>query len=100
VIRVFLAFGDVTSGDWLFDYLNEQPDFQACGKAESRGEVVRGAIRTAPRYRDTGMAAENDLEVADACKQRVPSLPLLLVAGRSKRDRKEGPAWMRLSKGR
>jgi DNA-binding NarL/FixJ family response regulator len=80
VIRVFLAFGDATFGEPLFEYLNEQPDFQVCGRVEIRDEVVRGAIELRPDIAILETAAENDLEVADAFKQHIPSPPLLLVA--------------------
>jgi two-component system, NarL family, response regulator DesR len=80
VIRVFLAFDDPSFGQQLFEYLNEQPDFRVCGKVEIRDEVVREAIQLRPDIAILEMAAEDDLEVANAFKQHIPDLPLLLVA--------------------
>jgi DNA-binding NarL/FixJ family response regulator len=80
VIRVFLAFDDASFGQRLFEYLNEQPDFQICGKVEIRDEVVREAIVLRPDIAILEMAAEDDLQVANTFKQHIPDLPLLLVA--------------------
>jgi two-component system response regulator DesR len=80
VIRVFLAFDDATFGQRLFEYLNEQPDFQVCGKVEITDQAVREAIERRPDIAILEMAAVDDLEVANAFKQHIPDLPLLLVA--------------------
>jgi len=80
VIRVFLAFDDVTFGQRLFEYLNEQPDFQVCGKVAITDQAVREAIELRPDIAILEMAAVDDLEVANAFKQHIPNLPLLLVA--------------------
>jgi len=80
VIRVFLTFDDVTSGQRLFEYLNEQPDFQVCGKVAITDQAVREAIELRPDIAILEMAAVDDLEVANAFKQHIPNLPLLLVA--------------------
>jgi chemotaxis response regulator CheB len=104
VIRIFLAFGDATFGERLFEYLNEQPDLQVCGKGEIRDEVVRGAIELRPDIAILETAAENDLAVANGFKQHIPSLPLPAGSGKSKPgDRKKGPGtWRgcRVSNGR
>jgi hypothetical protein len=62
-----IAFDDANFGQRLFEYLNEQPDFQVCEKVEN-GE---GAVLE--------LAAEDNLQVANAFKQHIPSVPLLLV---------------------
>ncbi len=80
MIRVFLTFDDVTSGQRLFEYLNEQPDFQVCGKVAITDQAVREAIELRPDIAILEMAAVDDLEVANAFKQHIPNLPLLLVA--------------------
>jgi two-component system response regulator DesR len=80
VIRVFLAFDDASFGQRLFEYLNEQPDFQVCGKVEIGEEAVREAVELRPDIAILELAAEDDLQVANAFKQHIPSVPLLLVA--------------------
>ena len=71
MIRVFLAFDDANFGQRLFEYPNEQPDAML------------------------ELAAADDLQVANAFKQHIPSVPLLLVAEEvSPETEKEGPgAW-------
>jgi two-component system, NarL family, response regulator DesR len=80
VIRVFLAFDDAAFGQQLFEYLNEQPDFQVCGKVELGNEAVREARELRPDIAILEMATIADLKVANAFKQHIPHLPLLLVA--------------------
>jgi two-component system response regulator DesR len=80
VIRVFLAFDDAAFGQRLFEYLNEQPDFQVCGRVEIGDEAVREALELRPDIAILEMAAADDLQVANAFKQHIPRVPLLLVA--------------------
>jgi DNA-binding NarL/FixJ family response regulator len=81
VIRVFLAFDDVTFGHRLFEYLNKQPDFLVCGKVELGEEAVRQASRLRPDIAILEMNSVDNLEVANALKRQIPNLPLLVVAG-------------------
>jgi DNA-binding NarL/FixJ family response regulator len=76
VIRVFLAFDDASFGQRLFEDLNEQPDFQVCGKVE----IGEEAVELRPDIAIQELAAEDDLQAGNAFKQHIPSVPLLLVA--------------------
>jgi DNA-binding NarL/FixJ family response regulator len=76
VIRVFLAFDDGSFGQRLFEYRNEQPDFQVCGKVE----IGEEAVELRPDIALLELAAEDDLQASNAFKQHTPSVPLLLVA--------------------
>ena len=76
MIRVFLAFDDSSFGQRLFEYLNEQPDFQVCGKVE----IGEEAVELRPDIAIQELAAEDDLQAGNAFKQHIPSVPLLLVA--------------------
>ncbi len=80
MIRVFLAFDDPAFGQRLFEYLNQQPDFQVCGKAELGEGAVREAVALRPDIAILEMAVADDLQVANALKQHIPNLPLLVVA--------------------
>jgi two-component system, NarL family, response regulator DesR len=80
VIGVFLAFDDGNFGQRLFEDLNEQPDFQVCGKVEIGEEAVREAVELRPDIAILELAAEDDLQVGNAFKQHIPGVPLLLVA--------------------
>ena len=80
MIRVFLAFDDAALGQRLFEYLSGQPDFQVCGKGELGEEAVREAVELRPDIAILEMAAVDDLQVANALKQHIPNLPLLVVA--------------------
>jgi DNA-binding NarL/FixJ family response regulator len=77
---VFLAFDDANFGQRLFEYLNEQPDLQVCGKVEIGEEAVREAVELRPDIAILELATEDDLQVSNAFKQHIPSVPLLLVA--------------------
>ena len=80
MIRVFLAFDDAAFGQRLFEYLNEQRDFQVCGRVEIGDEAVHEALELRPDIAILEMAAADDLQVANAFKQHIPRVPLLLVA--------------------
>jgi two-component system response regulator DesR len=80
LIRVFVAFDDAVFGQRLFEYLNEQPDFQVCGIVELGDEAVREAVALRPDIAILEMSSIDDLVVANAFKRRIPDLPLLVVA--------------------
>jgi len=80
LIRVFIAFGDEVFGQWLFEYLDAQPDFQVCGIVELGDEAVREASALRPDIAILEMSSIDDLAVANAFKRRIPDLPLLVVA--------------------
>ena len=80
MIRVFVAFDDAVFGQRLFEYLNEQPDFQVCGIVKLGDEAVREAVALRPDIAILEMRSIHDLVVANAFKQRIPDLPLLVVA--------------------
>ena len=94
MIRVFLAFDDANFGQRLFEYPNEQPDFQVCGKVEIGEEALREAVELRPDIAILELAAADDLQVANAFKQHIPSVPLLLVAEQVSPETEKGPgAW-------
>ena len=80
MIRVFLAFDDASFGQQLSEYLSEQPDFQVCGQVEIGDEAVREAIELRPDIAILELSAADGLQVANALKQHIPNLPLLVVA--------------------
>ena len=80
MIRVFVAFDDAVFGQRLFEYLNEQPDFQVCGIVALGDEAVREASVLRPDIAILEMKSIDDLLVANAFKRRIPDLPLLVVA--------------------
>jgi DNA-binding NarL/FixJ family response regulator len=80
VIRVFVAFDDAVFGRRLFEYLNEQPDFQVCGIVELGDEAVREASALRPDIAILEMSSIDGLVVANAFKRQIPDLPLLVIA--------------------
>ena len=80
MIRVFLAFEDATFGQRLSEYLSAQPDFQVCGKVEIGEQAVRKAFELRPDIAILEMSGADGLQVANVFKQRIPNLPLLVVA--------------------
>jgi DNA-binding NarL/FixJ family response regulator len=80
VIRVFVAFDDAVFGQRLFEYLNEQPDFQVCGIVELGDEAVRQASALHPDIAILEMSSIDAVAVANAFKRQIPDLPLLVVA--------------------
>ncbi len=83
MIRVFVAFDDAVFGQRLFEYLNEQPDFQVCGIVELGDEAVREASARRPDIAILEMSSIDDLVVANAFQRRIPDLPLLVVVAGS-----------------
>jgi DNA-binding NarL/FixJ family response regulator len=53
-----------------------QPDFQVCGKVE----IGEEAVELRPDIAILELAAEDDLQAANAFKQHIPGVPPLLVA--------------------
>jgi len=68
--------------------------FQVCGKVEIGEEAVREAVELRPDIAILELAAADDLQVANAFKQHIPSVPLLLVAEEVSPETEKGPgAW-------
>jgi DNA-binding NarL/FixJ family response regulator len=80
LICVFVGFHDAVFGQRLFEYLNEQPDFQVCGIVELGDGAVREASALRPDIAILEMSSIDDLVVANTFKRRIPDLPLLVVA--------------------
>ena len=73
MIGVFLAFDDGNFGQRLFEDLNEQPDFQVCGKVEIGEEAVREAVELRPDIAILELAAEEDLQEAMRLSSTFPA---------------------------
>jgi DNA-binding NarL/FixJ family response regulator len=79
--RVFLVDDHPLVREWLTNLLNQQPDLEVCGEAETAGDALRGIVATKPQLAiiDISLNAASGLElVKDLCIQHPSVAPLVL----------------------
>jgi DNA-binding NarL/FixJ family response regulator len=79
--RVFLVDDHPLVREWLTNLLNQQPDLEVCGEAETTADALRGIAATKPKLAiiDISLKAASGLElVKDLCIQHPSVAPLVL----------------------
>jgi DNA-binding NarL/FixJ family response regulator len=79
--RVFLVDDHPLVREWLTNLVNQQPDLQVCGEAETAADALRGIEATKPKLAiiDISLNAASGLElVKDLCLQHPSVAPLVL----------------------
>jgi DNA-binding NarL/FixJ family response regulator len=79
--RIFLVDDHPLVREWLTNLLNQQPDLEVCGEAETSADALRGIAATKPKLAiiDISLNAASGLElVKDLCIQHPSVAPLVL----------------------
>jgi DNA-binding NarL/FixJ family response regulator len=79
--RIFLVDDHPLVREWLTNLLNQQPDLEVCGEAETAADALRGIGATKPKLAiiDISLNAASGLElVKDLCIQHPSVAPLVL----------------------
>jgi DNA-binding NarL/FixJ family response regulator len=79
--RIFLVDDHPLVREWLTNLVNQQPDLQVCGEAETAADALRGIEATKPKLAiiDISLNAASGLElVKDLCIQHPSVAPLVL----------------------
>jgi DNA-binding NarL/FixJ family response regulator len=79
--RIFLVDDHPLVREWLTNLLNQQPDLEVCGEAETAADALRGIEATNPKLAiiDISLNAASGLElVKDLCIQHPSVAPLVL----------------------
>jgi DNA-binding NarL/FixJ family response regulator len=79
--RIFLVDDHPLVREWLTNLLNQQPDLEVCGEAETAAGALRGIEATNPKLAiiDISLNAASGLElVKDLCIQHPSVAPLVL----------------------
>jgi DNA-binding NarL/FixJ family response regulator len=79
--RIFLVDDHPLVREWLTNLVNQQPDLQVCGEAETAADALRGIAATKPKLAiiDISLNAASGLElVKDLCIQHPSVAPLIL----------------------
>jgi DNA-binding NarL/FixJ family response regulator len=79
--RIFLVDDHPLVREWLTNLLNQQPDLEVCGEAETAADALRAIAATKPKLAiiDISLNAASGLElVKDLCIQHPSVAPLVL----------------------
>jgi DNA-binding NarL/FixJ family response regulator len=79
--RIFLVDDHPLVREWLTNLLNQQPDLEVCGEAETAADALRGIAATKPKLAiiDISLNAASGLELVKDLRIQHPSVaPLVL----------------------
>ena len=80
--QVFLVDDHPLVREWLTNLLNQQPDLEVCGEAESAAQALRGIAETKPNLAiiDISLAAASGLELVKDLSVQHPLIASLVLS--------------------